>query len=96
MGVSRVLVSVAQKEGVEVLFCGKQSMDGDNAQVPSMLGELLDWVTVPVISSLEVDGVNSTAHTDLGSGTTAIVKGAFQLCSPVIKISNKPRNPNLK
>ena len=51
LGVSRVLTAVAQKEGVEVLFCGKQSMDGDNAQVPSMLGELLDWATVPVISN---------------------------------------------
>ena len=66
---------MAQKEGVEVLFCGKQSMDGDNAQVPSMLGELLDWATVPVISNLEVDGSDFTAHKDLGSGTTAIVKG---------------------
>ena len=47
--VSPCSAAAAQKEGVEVLFCGKQSMDGDNAQVPSMLGELLDWVTVPVI-----------------------------------------------
>lgn len=96
LGVSRVLVAAAQKEGVEVLFCGKQSMDGDNAQVPSMLGELLDWVTVPVISKLEVDGNEFTAHKDLGSGTTAIVKGEFPAVFSCDKNLNKPRNPNLK
>ena len=96
LGISQVLVALAQKEGVEVLFCGKQSMDGDNAQVPSMLGELLDWVTVPVISNLEVDGTEFTAHKDLGSGTTAIVKGAFPAVFSCDKNLNKPKNPNLK
>ena len=96
LGVSKVLAAVAQKEGVEVLFCGKQSMDGDNAQVPSMLGELLDWATVPVISKLEVDGTDFTAHKDLGSGTTAIVKGTFPTVFSCDKNLNKPRNPNLK
>ena len=96
LGVSRVLAAVAQKEGVEVLFCGKQSMDGDNAQVPSMLGELLDWATVPVISNLEVDGTDFTAHKDLGSGTTAIVKEHSQAVFSCDKNLNKPRNPNLK
>lgn len=96
LGVSRVLVAAAQKEGVQAIFCGKQSMDGDNAQVPSMLGELLDWVTVPVISSLEVEGTEFTAHKDLGSGTTAVVKGEFPAVFSCEKNLNKPRNPNLK
>lgn len=96
LGISQVLAAIAQKEGVEVLFCGKQSMDGDNAQVPSMLGELLDWATVSVISNLEVDGTDFTAHKDLGSGTTAIVKGAFPAVFSCDKNLNKPRNPNLK
>jgi electron transfer flavoprotein beta subunit len=96
LGVAQVLAGLAQKEGVEVLLCGKQSMDGDNAQIPSMLGELLDWAIVPVISKLDVEGTEFTAHKDLGSGTTAVVKGAFPAVFSCDKNLNKPRNPNLK
>ena len=61
-----------------------------------MLGELLDWATVPVISSLEVDGNEFTAHKDLGSGTTAIVKGEFPAVFSCDKNLNKPQPRNLK
>ena len=60
-----------------------------------MLGELLDWATVPGISNLEVDGSDFTAHKDLGSGTTAIVKGSFPTVFSWIKIQQASQ-PNLK
>ena len=40
-GISRVLAAVAQREEVEIIFCGKQAIDGDNAQVPPMMAEIL-------------------------------------------------------
>ncbi len=95
-GVSTVLAAAARKEEVEVLFCGKQSMDGDNSQVPSMLGEMLDWATVTVISKLTVEDSEFTAHKDLGSGTTGVVKGSFPAVFSCNKNLNKPRKPNMK
>ena len=49
-----------------------------------------------MISNLEVEGNEFTAHKDLGSGTTAIVKGEFPAVFSCDKNLNKPRNPNLK
>ncbi len=95
-GVANVLAALAKKEGVEVLLCGKQSMDGDNAQIPSMLGELLDWASVTVISHLEAEGNAFTAHKDLGSGSTAVVQGEFPAVFSCDKNLNKPRKPNMK
>ena len=96
LGISTILAALAKKEEVEILLCGKQSMDGDNAQVPSMLGELLDWATVTVVSSLEAEGSEFTAHKDVGSGSTAVVKGSFPAVFSCDKNLNKPRKPNMK
>ena len=96
IGIAQVLSKMVSKEDVKVVFCGKQSMDGEHSQVPRMLGEMLDWATVTSISHLEVEGESFTAHAELGAGTKAIVKGAFPAVISCDKNLNKPRTPNLK
>lgn len=96
MSISEILSKMVSKEDVKVLFCGKQSMDGEHSQVPSMLGELLDWATVTSISHLEAEGEAFTVHTELGSGTKAVVKGTFPAVLSCDKNLNTPRTPNLK
>lgn len=96
MGIAQILSGLAQKEGVQAVFCGKQSMDGEHSQVPSMIGEMLDWATVTSISHFEAEGDSFTAHTELGSGSKAVVKGAFPAVLSCDKNLNKPRTPNLK
>ena len=96
IGISRILSELAKKEDIGGLFCGKQSMDGEHSQVPSMLGEILDWATVTSISHLETEGSVFTAHTELGADTKAVVKGSFPVVFSCDKSLNKPRTPNLK
>ncbi len=96
LGVAKVLAALANKEDVQVIFCGKQSMDGEHSQVPSMLGEMLGWSTVTSISHLDVDGSDFTVHSELGSGNKAVLKGSFPVVISCDKNLNKPRNPNLK
>ena len=45
LGIARILAAAIQKEGIGLVLTGKQAVDGDSAQVPSMLAELLGWLS---------------------------------------------------
>jgi electron transfer flavoprotein beta subunit len=96
LGIAKVLSTVAKREEVTIIFCGKQAIDGDNAQVPPMIAELLNWSQVTVISKLEIDGDTFIAHRDVGSGSKAIVSGSLPAVFSCDKGLNTPRFPKLK
>jgi electron transfer flavoprotein beta subunit len=96
LGIAEVLTAALKEEDVQIVMCGKQSMDGDNAQVPAMIAELLDWSQVSMISKLEIDGDDFTAHKDIGGGSQAVIKGTLPAVFSCDKGLNKPRFPKLK
>ena len=77
-------------------MCGKQSIDGDNAQVPAMIAEFLNWSQVSMISKLEIDGEDFQAHKDIGGGSKAVIAGTLPAVFSCDKGLNKPRFPKLK
>jgi len=58
----------------DVIFCGKQAVDDDSAQVGAMLAELLDIPQATVVTKLEVaDGKKSAvAHREIEGGLEII------------------------
>lgn len=49
---ARVLEAAARKLSPDLIFCGRQSVDGDTAQVPPMLAERLGFKIIPKVMSL--------------------------------------------
>lgn len=78
-----------------LLLFGKQSMGADNAQIPSMVAELLELPQVNVVTKLEIDGNKGVAHREIEG---ALEKVAFSLPSVISaqKGLNEPRYETLK
>ena len=78
-----------------LLLFGKQSVGADNAQVPSMVAELLGLPQVNVVTKLEIEGAKGTAHREIEG---ALEKASFSL--PVVisaqKGLNEPRYETLR
>jgi electron transfer flavoprotein beta subunit len=71
LAVAKVLKQIAEKEKVDLVILGKQSIDSDNGQVGQMLGGLLNWSQSTFTSKVEfVDdkkSLNITRETDKGT-----------------------------
>jgi len=66
--VARVLAAVAQKEGLQLLLCGKQGVGQDFQQVPALLAEILGWAQAAVVVKLNVEGGVAWAHREFEGG----------------------------
>ena len=51
-----VLAKAIQEEGFDIIFCGKQAIDDDMAQVQSILAEMLGIPQVNVVAAFEISG----------------------------------------
>lgn len=51
---ARILSKVIQKEGIDVIFCGKQAIDRDNGQVAAMTAELLNIPQVIIVEKFDL------------------------------------------
>ena len=91
-----MLAAAVKSEDVGLVLAGKQAVDGDNAQVPSMVAELLGWPQVNVVSKFEVDGGNFKAWRDAGGGDTEVVAGTLPAVITAEKGLNEPRYASLK
>jgi len=79
----------------DLLLFGKQSVGADNAQVPSMVAELLGLPQVNVVTKLEINGANGVAHREIEG---AFEKVSFSLPAVISaqKGLNEPRYETLK
>jgi electron transfer flavoprotein beta subunit len=93
---ARIIAAAAKKfSGFDLLLFGKQSVGVDNAQVPSMVAELLDLPQANVVIKLEISGNEGTAYREIEGGTEKVV---FSLPAVVSaqKGLNEPRYETLK
>ncbi len=96
LGIARILAAAAKKEGVDLLFAGKQAIDHDNSQVPAMVAELLGWAQVTVVDKLEVSGGSFKAWRQSGGGARDVVAGALPAVISADKGLNTPRYAKLR
>lgn len=96
LGIARILAAALKAEGVGLVLCGKQAVDGDNAQVPAMVAELLGWPQVTVVDKLEVTGEGFKAWRAAGGGAREVVAGNLPVVVTADKGLNEPRYASLK
>jgi electron transfer flavoprotein beta subunit len=90
------LSKVIGKLGFDVIFCGKQAIDGDTAQVGPELAEFLDIPHVAFVKKVaEVAEKSITVHRMMDDGYD-VVDSSVPVLLTVVKEINVPRLPSLK
>jgi electron transfer flavoprotein beta subunit len=95
--IARMIARTVEKKypQFDLLLFGKQSVGADNAQVPSMVAEMLGLPQANVVTKLEIEGTSGTAHREIEG---AMEKVVFALPAVVSaqKGLNEPRYETLK
>jgi electron transfer flavoprotein beta subunit len=68
LATSYILSQAVKKFNPDMVFCGRQAIDGDTAQVGPQIGEKLDCAVVTYLEKLEMDGDYAIATRDIGTG----------------------------
>ncbi|MGD8794114.1 MAG: electron transfer flavoprotein subunit beta/FixA family protein [Anaerolineae bacterium] len=95
---ARALAAAIEKLGeYDVIFCGKQAVDEDNAAVGIMVAELLDLPHVSVVSELTLDAGNASgqAKRDIEGGKE-VVEFPLPAVITTQKGLNEPRYPSFR
>ncbi len=79
----------------DVIFCGKQAIDGDTAQVGPGIAEWLGLPQVTFASKVEIDGSKAKIERLLEE-VNEVVECPLPLVITVVKQINEPRIPSLK
>ncbi len=104
LNIAKILQKMVLNEQPQLVFMGKQSIDGDNNQTPQMLAALLNWPQATFASKISVfsDHIQVTREVDAGLETIdvklpAIVSTDLRLNEPryaslpnIMKAKRKP------
>jgi electron transfer flavoprotein beta subunit len=77
LAIAKLLHGAIAKEDLQVVFTGKSTIDDQNFQVGTMLAELLGWVHVTQVLSIEFDGDTFKATRGMDAGVRQVVKGSL-------------------
>jgi len=92
---AKTLAAKLTELGADLVFCGRQATDRDNAAVGPMLATLLGWSCVTDVVELSIDGTTATAKRESERGIES-----FTLSLPAVitcqKGLNEPRYAGLK
>lgn len=78
----------------DIIFCGRQAIDGDTAQVGPQIAENLGIPQITYVEKLEVDGENIKAKRALEDGYS-VVETKLPVLLTVIDDLNQPRYPSI-
>lgn len=96
LATSRILAKVCEKIGpFDIIFCGKQAIDGDTGQVGPELAEYLDVAQITNISELELADAGVKGKKEFGDGYE-VVEARLPAVVTVTKTLYEPRYPTIK
>jgi electron transfer flavoprotein beta subunit len=92
-----ILAKALEKLDYDIIFCGKQGVDEDHAQVGIILAELLGIPHVSVVTKLEIsdDKKSIRAHREVEGGH-AVVEAPLPAVITAQKGLNEPRYASIK
>lgn len=93
--VARVLAKAIQMEGLELVLCGKQGMGQDYQQVPALMGEILGWPEISVVTKVSLENGQITASREIEGGEE-VVQCRLPAVISAQKGLNNPRYASLK
>ena len=82
-------------EKVDIVYCGKQAIDGDTAQVGPGVAEFLGWPVVTYVRKLDVEGDKVKIERTFEDGFEKI-EAPLPVVVTVVKEMNVPRMASLK
>lgn len=94
-GIAVALASCLKELSADLIFFGKQSVDGDDAAVGSMVAEILGVPSVSVVVGLTVEGASLRAEREIEGGKEIVV-ASLPCIITAQKGLNDPRYPSLK
>lgn len=93
--VAEGLAAFIKEQSADMVFFGKQSVDGDDAAIGQMVAEMLGMSCVSVAVKLEVDGTSVRAEREIEGGHET-VETSLPCIVTAQKGLNEPRYPSLK
>ncbi len=90
-----VLAAKIEELHPDLVFCGRQAVDTDDAQVGQRLAALLGWSCLSDAGTFELSDGSWTGTRDIEGGKES-VKGSLPAVITCNKGLNEPRYPNLK
>ena len=93
--VARALADYAKEYSPDVVLCGKQSIDYDDAQVGGLVAEMLSMPSISVVVKLEIASGAVVAEREIEGGNE-VVHSKLPVVIMAQKGLNQPRYPSLK
>lgn len=94
-GVAKAIAAVIRKEGIDIVFAGKQAIDDDNVQVPQIVAALLDWPHASAIIGFKNEGETVLIRRGVGGGAVEHVRVRLPAVLTCDKGLNTPRFASL-
>ena len=92
LATSYILSCAVKKLQPDLVFCGRQAIDGDTAQVGPQLAEKIGFTLVTYLEDLKVEGRAAVARRNVGNGFE-VVRARLPALFTVVETANHPR-PN--
>ena len=92
---AKALAGAISKQKFDLILCGKQGIDDDNYQVPSMLAHMLGLPRATVVVKLEVADGAVSVHRQIEGGEE-VVRLTMPCLVSCQRGLNEPRFPSLK
>ncbi len=67
--VAHQIADAVRKEGISLLFLGKETIDYNGAEVAAMVAELLDWPFASFVNKIDVQDSKATVRREIEGGT---------------------------
>lgn len=94
IALSGVVAKVAQREHIELIFCGGQQADWDSQALGAAIAERLDWPQVTWVTALSIEGSQLTGKHDVDDGSEALTVELPTVITTQQGL-NEPRYPTL-
>ena len=95
LATSYILSCAVHRLAPDLVFCGRQAIDGDTAQVGPQMAEKLDFTLMTYLESIKMEGQKARVRRNIGNGTETALAELPALFT-VMDTANEPRPPSMK
>lgn len=92
--VAKNIANYVNETKPDLILMGRQSIDYDSFMMPSLLGELVDYPSVSVVSKIDIEGDKAKVERDIEGGKE-VVEITLPCVMSAQKGLNSPRYPKL-
>ncbi len=91
-----IAAAVRKLGGVDIVFTGKQAIDGDTAQTGPGIAATLDWPQITFVGKVREISTDTIVAERYVEGGIEVVKASLPVVVTVLKDANTPRLPSLR